>query len=377
MNRSTLARLGLLAALPLSSMLFACGGGGDKKVAMDDWVADLCDAAIDFDEASDKAGEGFLEADFDDTKEAKAAFKKSVDSQKKAQKAFRSDFDKLGQPDIEDGDKVVDAFEDQFKENDKLTADISKAVADIDDDDDFFEEFLKVADDFDTPDFREALNDLADDSDDVQDLIDEIDADAECSSVIFDQSGADTTSTEPTPKASKTATVSKTTTPPTAAAAKTTNEKWVSAICTSLTGWVGDLEKANEKLDTTLKTAKDAPALKQALVDFLKAGQTETKNLQKEVGALKAPDVKDGPAIHKVFLDASSQLVTVFDNLVADGQKVGTSSLGQTATDVERLSEGIGAAFNSVSTTFDKLDSYNSSEIEKLFETRPECAGLN
>ncbi len=377
MHRSTFARLGLLAALPLSAMLFACGGGSDKKVAMDDWVADLCEAAIDFNDASDKAGEGFLNADFEDTKGSKAAFKKGVDGQKKAQKTFRSEFGKLGQPDIDDGAKVIDAFNDQFKENDKVIADISKRVADIDDDDDFFEEFLKIADDFNTPDFRKALNDLADDSDDVQDLIDEIDADEECSSVIFDQPGADTANAEPTPKPAKTAVANKTSVPPTAAAAKTTNEKWVSGICTSLSGWVADLEKANEKLDGTLKTAKDAPALKQALVDFLKAGQTETKNLQKEVGALKAPDVKDGGAIHKVFVDASAQLVTVFDNLVGDAQKVGTNSLAQTAADVDRLSQGIGAAFDSVATTFDKLDSYKATEIEKLFESRPECSGFN
>lgn len=375
MKPSTLARLGLLATLPLSSLLFACGGGSDKKVDMEEWVADLCDAAADFDKASDKAGEAFLDADLEDTKEAKAAFKESVNDQKDAQKDFRSAFDKLGQPDIEDGDKVVKAFKERFDENDDQVADVAKAVADIDDKDDFLEEFLKVADDFDTPDFREKLSDLAEDSDDVQDLIDEIDADEDCSSVIFDSTGADdTTSVEPTPKANSTAVVSKTQTAPTVTAAKTTNEKWVSGVCTSFTGWVKDLETANAKLDGVLTAAKDAPGIKQALVDFLKAGQTETKNLQKEIGALKAPDVKDGAAIHKVFVDASAQLVTVFDNLVTDAQKVGTSSLAQTTADVERLSQGIGTAFTNVGNTFDKLDSYNATEIEDLFDKRPECA---
>lgn len=377
MHLNSFARAGLLAALPLSSLLFACGGGGsDKKVDADDWVADLCDAAADFDKASDKAGEAFLDADFDDTKEAKAAFKESLEKQKDAQKDFRSDFDKIGQPDIEDGDKVVAAFKDQFKANDKMTEDVGKAVAKIDDDDDFTEEFLKIADDFDTPDFREKMDDLADDSDDVADLIDSIDADSDCSAVIFDQPGADDTTDEPTAQPSKTTVASKTTVP-TTTAAKTTNEKWVAGVCTSLGGWIKDLEKANDKLDSTLTTAKDAPALKAALVEFMKSGQAETKNMQKEVAALKAPDVKNGAAIQRTFNDGMSQLVAVFDGLVTESQKVGTSSLAQTTADVERLSSGISDAFNDVSATFDKLDDLDTGELDNLFDQRPECAGIN
>jgi hypothetical protein len=377
MHLNKLARAGLLAALPLSSFLFACGGGSDKKVDPDDWVADLCDAALDFDKASDRAGEAFLDADFEDTKDAKAAFKKSLEDQKDAQKDFRAAFDKIGQPDIKDGDKVVSAFKAQFKENDKMTSDVGKAVADIDDKDDFMTEFLKIADDFDTPDFREKMNKLADDSDDVADLIDSIDADEDCSAVIFDQSGADSANqAEPTAKPSKTAVASKTRTPVTTAA-KTTNEKWVAGVCTSLLGWIDDLESAQTRLDSTLTTAADAPALKKALVDFMKTGQTETKNMQKEISALKSPDVKDGAQIQKTFNDAMTQLVGVFDNLVAESQKVSTASLSQTQADVERLSSGIADAFNDVSDTFDKLDSFNAGELDTLFDTRPECNGLN
>lgn len=385
MHVKSVARAGLLAVLPISSLvLSACGGGGDKKVNADDWVANLCDAAVSFQKASDKAGEKFGEADFSDTKKAKAAFKESIDKQKDAQKKFRSDFDKLGQPDIDGGDKVVSAFKDQFKENDKQTDEVAKAVAKIKDDDDFTDKFFDIAADFDTPDFRAKLEDLSDDSGDISDLIDSIDQDSDCSAVIFNQSGADNTSTaEPTAtaKASKTATSSKTATTsktavPTAAAAKTTNEKWVAGVCTSLSGWITDLENANDKLDSTLNTAKDATALKQALVDFMKTGQTETKNLQKEISALKAPDVKDGAAIQKTFNDAMTQLVSVFDGLLSDAQKVNTSSLSQTSTDVDRIASGIGDAFNDVSDTFDKLDNYNAGELDTLFDQRPECQGI-
>lgn len=376
MHVNALARIGLLATLPLASFLGACSSSSSKKVAVDDWVSDLCDAAVDFDKASDKAGEAFLSADFEDTKEAKDAFKESVDKQKDAQKEFRDAFGKIGQPDINGGDKVIAAFKKQFDENDKMTNDVAKAVAKIEDDADFVEEFMKIADDFDTPDFREKLDELADDHDDVADLIDSIDADDQCSSVIFDQPGADDTAgNEPTvaPRPSKTATAGKT---PATTAAKTANEKWVATVCTSFGGWIEDIDNANKKLDSTLTGAKDAPALKKALVDFMKTGQTETKNLQKEIGALKAPDVKDGAKIQKTFNDATAQLVKVFDGLVADAEKVGTSSLSQTAADVDQLSAGIGAAFSEVGETFDKLDSLDAGELDALFDERPECLAI-
>ncbi|MBK9341553.1 MAG: hypothetical protein IPN07_00600 [Dehalococcoidia bacterium] len=385
MRPGQFSRLTLLVALlPLGSLLFACGGG-DKKVALDDWVADLCDAAADYQEASDKAGEGFLEADFEDTKKAKEAFAESLKDQKEAQSDFRSAFGKIGQPDIEDGDKVIDAFKEQFDENDKLTKDIEKAIKAIDDDDDFLEEFLKVADEFDTPDFREKLDDLAEDSDDVQDLIDEIDDDEACSEAIFDDDSADSTSNTatPTPTKSTQAGRTATTTSKTPAATKTvapattTNEKWVSGICVSFTGWVNDIDQANGEFQTALdKSTGDGASIKRLLVDFLKKGQTETKNLQKEVSALKAPDVTDGAKIHKVFVDVSTELVKVFDTLVADANKISTTNPSQTLADVERLSAGIADAFDEASAGFDKLDDFNAPQIESIFSSRPECSGF-
>jgi hypothetical protein len=384
MRPSTLARFGLLlAVIPASSFLAACGGGGSsKKVDVDDWVSDLCDAAADFSKASDKAGETFGDADLDDTKAAKAAFKKSLDAQKKAQKEFRSDFDKIGQPDIENGDKVVKAFQDEFKAHDKQTEDVGKAVADIDDDDNFTDAFFDIADKFDVPDFREKLTAIADDSDssDVQDLIDQIDADSDCSNTIFQSgSGADNSSSNPTPSANKTSVAAKSPTAKangTAPAAKTTNEKWVVGICKSFDTWVNDIGDANDALQDKLDSTKDAAGLKKVLLDFLKTGQADTKTLQKDVSALKAPDVKDGAAIQKVFVDTTGDLVGVFDDLISQANKVRTDSLSQTTADVDRIADSVADAFDEASAGFDKLDNYDAPELEDLFDQRPECSGI-
>ena len=369
----------LIAILPLGSLLFACGSD-TKKVAMDDWVADLCDAAADFDDASDEAG-SFLEEEFDDNKEAKAAFAKAIDAQKEAQKDFRSVFDKLGQPDIEGGDKVVEAFKDQFEANDKLIKDLGDAVDDIDDDgDDFFAQFIEISSEMEEPDFRSELEDLADDYDDVEDLIDEIDDDEDCSGTIFssDSATGDDGDDEPTPAATRTTTAGRSPVATrTASPANTTNEKWVAGICSSFQGWVTDLEDANTTFQSALdRSSGDGASIKRLLVDFLKLGQTETKNLQKEITALKAPDVNDGGKIHKVFVDTAGELVKVFDTLVADASKINTTNPAQTRTDVENLAAGIGDAFDDASAGFDQLDNFNAPEIERLFESRPECAGL-
>lgn len=155
-----------------------------------------------------------------------------------------------------------------------------------------------------------------------------------------------------------------------------TNEKWVAGICTSFSGWVDDITTAEATLQKSLDSTKSASDLKQKLVDFLKTGQTETRNLQKELKALKAPDVKDGDKINKIFVDASGQFVTLFDKTVSDAQKIDDSSLSKVTTDLESFETQISDSFGNLDTAFGDLDKYKNSELEGLFQSRPECTAL-
>jgi hypothetical protein len=355
----------LVAALPLVAFIAACGGGGAEKVDVEEWVDSLCEVAADFDEARDNTGSAFEEVDFTDTKLAKEAYAKAIKEQKVVQKDFRDAFGKIGEPDIKGGDKVVSAFEAQFKENDKKTDEVGDLVADIDDDDDFIEEFLKIIDKVEEPDFRGRLEKVADDYPDVDEIIDLIEDDADCARVIFSEEEAATVDPEPAP----TRTIS-------TGPAVTTNEKWVAGICTSLTGWVADLEGANSALQSKIDGAASAEDLKKLLVAFLKDGQTETVNLRREIAALKAPDVKDGDAIHKIFVDATVDLVKVFDNLVGEAERLDASSLAKVTDDLDRFVDGVDSAFDEVAQSFDALDQYDPQGLDELFQTRPECQGL-
>lgn len=355
----------LILMLPLASLAFACSSSSAKKVDADDWVDNLCDIAADFSDASDKAGAALDDADLTDTKAAKKAFAESLNDQKDAQKDFRSDFDKLGQPDIQDGDKVLKAFHEQFDANTKATDGIGKAVAKINNDNDFLSEFLDLADEFNPPEFREKLEDLADDSDDVQDLIDSIDADPDCSDTIFQDAGGSGADSGDTPTSTA------------VAAPKTQNEKWVAGICSAFGDWADNIGDANDKFQTEVdKSSNDGPAIKKSLVTFLKASQSETKDLQSRVSKLKAPDVKDGAKIHKVFVDTSGDLVTAFDDLVAKANKIDTSSASKTLADVTDLGNSVDDVFAEAGDGFAKLDSFNGGELEDLFDSRPECSGL-
>ena len=372
-----LARFGLAAALPLALFASACGGSSssDKKVDADDWVADLCDIAIDFDKAGDEAGEEFRDADLADTKEAKEAFAKSLDAQEEAVDEFRSEFKKLGQPDIEDGDKVVEAFEQHFDDNDDFTSKLADAVADIDEGDDFVEEFTAIIDDNTEPDFRETLGDVAGDGDDVQALIAEIEDDADCAEVIFDAEEVEDVSDEPTTPATQSAR------PTTASGTPSTgggvNQQWVRGVCTSFSGWVGDIQKANTDFQAKIgPAAADPGALKKVMVDFLKIGQAETKNLQREVTALRAPAGNDGPAIHKTFVDTANNLVGVMDDLVADAEKLSTASDAQLAAEIGVLAQGISEAFVEASSGFEELGRLNAPALKDAFNSEPACAGL-
>lgn len=377
MTRKKLRPAALFAALAiLSAIALSACGGGTKKVDADDWVDAVCDAANDYRKETDKAADKLFEIDTDDTAKAKKALLALVDDNKEAAGDFRKEFDKAGKPDLKSGDAVVKAFKEQFKENDKTIAELKKRVEDIDVKKDFTEQFLKIADDTPATDFLGRLEDVVDDEDDAQEIIELIEDDPECADVLFDDDSASDSGISPTPGKVSTPAAGKTVSP-----AKTTNEKWVAGICTSFAGWVMDIEAANGKLQTNLAKfdgSKDSPAaLKQELVDFLKTGQTETKNLKKEIDALKAPDVKDGAKIHQVFTKAGTDLVKVFDQAVADSQKINASSFSSVANDIDGFETKILDSFDAVTAAFDELDNYNAPELEKAFTSRPECLDLN
>ena len=353
------------AALLTIALTFSACGGGSKTVPADKWVTAICDAAAGFQKVSDTQGEKFAKVDPTDGPALKKAFASALDETAKASSTLRSEFDKAGKPDLKSGDDVIKAFQDQFKENDQRSADLKKKVAALDTKGDFSSQFGKIVSEVPAINFKPKLEAVAKKQSDAQEVIDGIDADSECASLYFANAAG---------PSSQPASV------PTSAPPKTVNEKWVAGICTSFTGWVKDIDNANTKLQASLgkfDANKDSPKdLKQKLVDFLKTGQIETKNLKKEIDALKAPDVKDGAAIHKVFTKAGTDLVKIFDGAVVDAEKINASTFISVANDIEGFETKITSSFDAVSSAFDQLDKFSAPELEKVFSSRSECADL-
>lgn len=369
--RSNFARAALLGAVLPSTILAACGGGGDddELVAVDTWVRSLCSAAARFDVASDEAGDAFVEAvdeSPEDTAAIKEGFAESIELQKEAQKTFRDEFEDLGKPDVDDPDAIIKAFRDQFEENDDRTDQIARDIADIADDEDFFEAFMAL--DIEEPNFRARLEPLADDDEAVQRIIDEIEANNDCAVVLFDAepSGSDP---EPTPAGNAT--------PRPTVDASPRSQAWVGGVCGSLLDWVTDLENANTDLQLDADAAADAEGLKQVLVTFLEQGLTDTRDFQAEIESLTPPDVSDGEDIHRVFTGVAEDLVVLFEDFVVDANNIDASSLTSVATDLEGFEQRVGFAFDEVGAAFDELDMYDPEGLDVLFATLPECTALS
>lgn len=163
----------------------ACGGSSLEKVDADDWVADVCDAALDFqDDFLDAAG-GLDVIEDGDPDEIKDAVDEWVDEGSDAIDAFVKDVEDVGQPDIDGGADVIKAFRAHAKKQKEILADFKKDVNKLDDDDDedFRDGVFDILDDVEDPDFREELEDI--DENDVDDLIDQIDDEPDCASVLF------------------------------------------------------------------------------------------------------------------------------------------------------------------------------------------------
>jgi len=360
-----LARWFIVAAMLLPALLVACGSD-TKKVEVEEWVEDVCDLARASGEAEDEAFDD-LDLDFEDTEANKEAFLELIEKSDEARKDFRDGFADVGEPDIAGGADVVKAFKEQFEENDEQAKDLEEAIKDIDDDDNFLNELDRIGEEVDERNFRGELEDLADDEDEVQDVIDLIEDDEECAEVLFDgetSSGSDDDDSDD-PQ-------------PTRAAGNDddSNEEWVTGICTAFGDWVNTIEVAEAGMQTRIDAATDVPGVLDVLVQFMERGRSASRDLQDDIDRLDPPDVDDGNEIHQVFADAAAGAWDVFDDLVRESRQVSASTPEEALGDVERISAGIGDAFDEVGLTFDRLNEFDATALEDLFEDNVSCQEL-
>ncbi len=170
----------------LVPFLSACGGNDVKSVDAEDWVADVCDRFIEFDEDVDEIGEQFSGTDFDDAEAAKKDVLAFLAEMKKEFDNLREDFKKTGQPDIDGGSAVTEAFLANFKSVEKDIDGATKKIKALDTGSrDFQGDVVEVFDEIEDENFRDVLEKLADKKDDVWEIVDLIDEDPKCATVIF------------------------------------------------------------------------------------------------------------------------------------------------------------------------------------------------
>lgn len=349
--RTSVARAALLAAVLPSTILSACGGDDEERIAADVWVRSLCIAAGRFDRASDAAGEPFIRVANqtpEDTASLKDAFAEAIDEQKAAQRRFREEFESLGKPDVDAADAVIKAFREQFEENDRRTDNVARQIAAIDDNADFFAAFEEL--EFDDPKFRAKLEPLAAPGNGVDDIVDAIDANSECAAVIFNED------------------VEVTFNP--------VDVRWASGICTSLFDWILALDAANRGLEVEADQAETAEELKQILVNFVEQGLADTRQFEAAIRGLTAPQIADGEAIHSVFVGVAGELVLLFEGFVADANAVDATSVESVALDLQAFEQRVAASFEEVGQAFNELEQYDPEAVADIFATLPECAIL-
>jgi len=182
-----LLRGGFALTLPaLAVALASCGGDSPEKVDAEDWVADVCDRAADFEEEFIDAGEPLNDIDDrSDPDEIKDAIDQFVEDASDIIDAFIKDVEEIGEPDIDGGSDVLKAMKEHADERKDILARFRDDVNDLDDDDedDFRDGVFDLLDDVDDPDFRDRLEDI--DERDVDDLIDMIDEDPACAGTLF------------------------------------------------------------------------------------------------------------------------------------------------------------------------------------------------
>ncbi|MEO9254970.1 MAG: hypothetical protein ABI305_05490, partial [Tepidiformaceae bacterium] len=183
------------AALPIMLAALACSSNS-KAVPTDKWVTDLCTSSNKFGEVQTKSGDKLAAAfDESDPKAQKKALQDLLTDFEGAATTYRSEFDKLGTPDIRSGKQIHDAWVAEFDANQKSLADARKQVDALDPGSSSYQDQLNKALQSDNEDthFRTTLSKI----DGSQPIIDAIDKDSGCADVIFsgDSGGASETAT--------------------------------------------------------------------------------------------------------------------------------------------------------------------------------------
>lgn len=338
-------RIGAALLVPLALLAAACGDS-TKKLAVGEWTDGLCAAAGRFGDARDRALSDFEETDLGDTKAAKAAFAELMEAQKSAREAFRAEFDRLGEPDIDGGKETVEAFRAQFKENDAQSEQVAKDVAGIRDSADFLTEFLAIMDGLPEPGFRAKLEAVAKDHPEVQQVIDAIAEDPDCAEVFFDE---------------------------TAETDEAAAEAWSSGICTALGTWIADLQAGADRVSLEVDLAGSPDEVKAALVEFFEQGLTDTRAMQRAIDRLDPPPGKDGEAIQRVFSDAAAGLVGAMERLTRDARALDVDDVARAQQEAAQLEARIEQLFGEVAASFDELQQYDTSAIAPFFRQLPEC----
>ncbi len=365
------------------ALLSSCGGGGDKKIDVDDWVKANCDIMQDFEKASDKAGEGLDDIDLakrgarDDVVDVIKDFEKE-------RKKLSSERKKTGRPDVKGGAEVVAAINRQQDLNDKAFAKLLKGVAKLDDgknfEADLFELFL---DSEPENDLRANLEDLADkrETEGAQDVLDALDDDPECAATFFgdDANAAEEPASSPTPARTVAAGRSPVSSSPVARATlkatATKDEKWVIGLCNAVQGFGDDIDRVGTGF--TIPQNANGQAIKDALVTFMTELQKRSATLKNDIDKLGNPDGKDGAKIQAAFSQAAGQVVTLFDGAVRDARNLNANDQAKLLEQLGILGSRLEAAGTAIGNTFDRIDrDFDTASIDKIADSAPQCIGV-
>jgi hypothetical protein len=359
--------LGAVLALPVILVAFACSSNESKTVSTDQWVSDLCTSSNKFGDVQNKEGDKLAAAfDVSDPKAQKKTLQDLLGEFNAAAKTYRTEFDKLGTPDVKSGKQIHELWVTEFDANQKNVDDIRKKVDKLDPNSKSFQEDLgAILGESNDTDFRSKLAAV----DGSQPIIDAIDKDSGCAAVVFSGNSDSSGSGSATAVASGTAQAQTT-----AAPGASKNDKWVIGLCTAAQSYVDDLTELSDNLDVD---QNDLKALKDTMVKFLQDAQGRTKTFKSDIDKLGNPDVKDGAKIEADMSSAANNVVTIFDKAVRDAKALDANNPATLVSGLETLGQSLSDASDDVSNAFGDIDTkYDTTALTKIAGGVPECSGL-
>jgi hypothetical protein len=161
---------------------------------------------------------------------------------------------------------------------------------------------------------------------------------------------------------------------------KVSADEWVTDICTSLSGWLEQLQQESTSLQESVQAdaTGDLAAAKADLVEFMNGAVQSTDEMITEIDAAGVPDVDNGEELNDGLNDGLEDIRQAFADAQGQAEALPVNDQAAFAQGATELGESLQEAGTQAEEQLNDLGAkYDAPSLDQAFDDEPACQDLN